>query len=133
MKRAVLDTSAVIRLYIPDGPVPRGLADAVDGAARGDVTLLAPELLFAEVAQVLWKKEARGQLTAPESAEILEAIVALPITLVSHRVVLAAATEAARQRNVSVYDALFLATARAHDATLFTADDRLQAAADKRG
>ncbi|MFM2152438.1 MAG: hypothetical protein RL199_873, partial [Pseudomonadota bacterium] len=44
MKRFVLDSSALLRLYLPDGPLPAGLESAVELAGRGDALLLAPQL-----------------------------------------------------------------------------------------
>ncbi len=130
MRRVVLDTSAVVRLYVPDGPLPDRMLSAIEDAARGEVLLLAPELLLAEVAQVLWKKEQRGHLTPSEAAEVLEAIVALPVNLVTHRELLPSAVELARRQGLTVYDALFLALAERHGAALVTADQALRDASE---
>ena len=85
MNLSVVDTSALIRLYVPDGPVPQGLEEAVDAAGRGDAALLVPELALAEVGQVLLRKETAGVLSSSEAAEILEAVITLPLEVVGHR------------------------------------------------
>ena len=128
MRRIVLDTSAIIRLYVPDGVVPEGLADDLDSAASGDVALLVPELALAEVGQVLKKKEQAGFLTPAESDEILDAILGLPLDIVGHRDILRTAVDVARDRGLTVYDALFLALALDRKAELVSADARLMAA-----
>ncbi len=128
MRRIVLDTSAIIRLYVPDGVVPKGLADDLDGAASGDVALLVPELALAEVGQVLKKKERAGFLTAAESDEILDAILGLPLDIVGHRDILRTAVDVSRSRGLTVYDALFLALALDRKAELVSGDKRLLAA-----
>jgi predicted nucleic acid-binding protein len=130
VNRHVLDTSAVIRLYVPDGPIPEGTKAAVDDAARGDALLFAPELLLAETAQVLLKKERAGQLREAEVREIVSAIEALPITFRPHRPLIAEASRLARAHGLTIYDALYLALARSVRGGLLTADARLRAAID---
>ena len=128
MRRLVLDTSAVMRPYLPDGPLPDGLTGAIDEGFHGRATLLAPELLLVEAGQVLRKKESRGELTLDESLEVMDALLDLPIRLVSHRDLVGPAAELARVHRLSVYDGVFLALAVAQDATLITADRTLAAA-----
>jgi len=126
--RWVLDASAAIRLFVPDGPLPAQVEDAIDAAARGDDTLLAPELLPAEVAQVLLKKERAGLLEPSEAAQVQQAIDELPVVLVSHRELLPGANRLARAHGLTIYDALYLALAKGRHAHLLTADERLGAA-----
>ena len=49
----VIDTSALIRLFIPDGPVPVGLEEFFRGVERGTNIAIAPELLVVESANVI--------------------------------------------------------------------------------
>ncbi len=53
MKIVVVDTTALIRPYIPDGPIPDGLEEHIASAWRAETTLIEPELVLAEFAQVL--------------------------------------------------------------------------------
>ena len=125
MRAVVVDTSALVRLYVPDGPVPEGLEEALESAWRGDVLLLAPELLLAEVGQVLRKKERAGVLTREECDEILDAVLALPLEVLPHRPLLVDALALARETGLTVYDALFLVLARSRGADLISADMQL--------
>ena len=77
----VVDTSALIRLYIPDGPLPDGFDDFLRGVERGLNTAIAPELLLAESANVLNKKRKTKELTAAEGDQLLTGIIELPIRL----------------------------------------------------
>jgi predicted nucleic acid-binding protein len=131
MTVAVLDTSALIRLYVPDGPLPTGLEEAIEDAWRGDGALMMPELALAEAAQVLWKKEQRGLLTTEEVEEILDAILDLPIESLGHRDLIAEALALAREHSLTAYDALFLAVAAQRKADLITADAALRKAFEK--
>ena len=126
MRNLVLDTSALLRFYVPDGPLPEGLEPAIEAAWGGEIMLLAPELAMAEAAQVLRKKEAAGGLTPSEADEILTAVLGLPIEFIRHDRLFPGAVTLARRHNVTVYDALFLALTRKEHAALMTADDRLK-------
>lgn len=128
MKTVVVDTSALVRLYVPDGPLPAGMEEAVAAAWRTEAVLLVPELALVEFAQVLRKKEMGAKLTRPECEEILTAMLALPMDVVGHRPYIEEAVRLARETNLTVYDAVFLALARARDADLVTGDERLDAA-----
>ena len=64
MRAAVVDTSALIRLYVPDGPLPAGFEEALDAAWNAETVLLTTELALVEALQVLHRKEAAGFLAA---------------------------------------------------------------------
>ncbi|MSP93225.1 MAG: PIN domain-containing protein [Myxococcales bacterium] len=125
MKRYVFDTSALLRIYLADGPMVDGSEQAVDAAWRGDAVLHVPELLLAEVAQVLLKKQRAGCLAADQARMILGEILTLPLQISSHRDLIVSATMLAHAHALTVYDALFLALAQRQAAELLTADDGL--------
>ena len=124
----VLDSSAVIRLFIPDGPIPEGLEQFLKGAETGNNIALAPELMLAETANVLHKKSLRDEITDDEGDQLLILIQRLPIRLVSHKELVEGAVQLARDHSLSVYDALFLELARQHNGRLFTGDLELEKA-----
>jgi len=125
----VIDTSALMRLFIPDGALPEGLTAAVAGAERGDDVLLAPELVLSEAGQVLHKKRRAGVVTLAELGEIAGGIQSLPIRLSTHHGRMEDACKLANDFHLTVYDALFLDLARTHSARLLTADESLAQAA----
>ncbi len=131
MKIVVVDTSALIRLYIPDGPIPDGLEEYIASAWRAETTLIAPELALAEFAQVLWKKEQAGYIKASELDEIVSAFLELPLEIMGHYNILTDALFLARHYGLTVYDSLFLALARRKKAELVTADQRLKKVFEK--
>ena len=128
MRRLVVDTSVLIRLYVPDGPLPKGAEAAMDSAWRGDAMIVAPELALAEAAQVLRKKELAGYLSPDECDEILQRILELPVEWLGHRNHLVDAVGLSRTTGLTAYDALFVALARAHSAELLSADEEMLAA-----
>lgn len=134
MKIVIVDTSALIRLYVPDGPIPDGLEEHLDAAWRGEITLMIPELALAEFVQVLWKKEQAGYLESSEVDEIVEALLELPVEIIGHHGILMDALSLARRYGLTVYDSLFLSLAMKRKAQLITADERLKNAfEDSRG
>lgn len=128
MKVAVLDTSVLIRFYVPDGPLPNQAEAALEGAWNSDVVLLVPELALAEAAQVLLKKERAKQLSVHEADGILAEILALPLEVIGHADLISPAASLARRLDLTVYDAIFLALCLERQASLLTADDQLAAA-----
>lgn len=128
MKTCVLDTSALLRLFVPDGPLPENLEEILDQAGRGDARVCMPGLALAEAGQVLRKKELAGVLSPADSREILDTILALPLEMVPDQTLVSDALDLARVTQLTVYDSLFLALALQRRATLITADARLEAA-----
>lgn len=122
----VVDTSALIRLFVPDGPLPDGFDKFLRGVQHGLNLAIAPELLLAETANVVNKKRKSGELSDPESDQLLSDLLALPIRLFPHRPVLLRAYELAGEHKLTVYDTLYLALAEDHGAVLFSADQKLQ-------
>lgn len=130
---AVVDTSAVMRLFIPDGPIPDGLEAFFRGVETGTHVAIAPELLIVEATNVVVKKQRRGELSADEATGLISLLEQLPIRYFGHQTLYNRTHEVAMETGLSAYDALFLALALDRGIALFTADDRLQREAAHRG
>jgi predicted nucleic acid-binding protein len=126
----VVDTSALIRLFVPDGPVPVGLEAFLREVETGRSRALAPELLVAETANVVLKKQRLGELNFEESRSLLRDMVSMPIELLPHLPLAQDAYNLALEHELSVYDALFLALALENNAVFFTAGHHLARAAE---
>jgi predicted nucleic acid-binding protein len=122
----VVDTSAFIRLFIPDGPLPDGFDEFMRGVERGLHVAIAPELLMAEAANVVSKKRKSGEISVDESDQLLSELLSVPIRLFSHRPIIPRAFAMAGEHNVTVYDALYLALAEEHGAVIYSADSSLR-------
>lgn len=120
-EKCVVDASVAAKWYVPEvGSAP---ASAV---LESGAKLLAPDLLVAELGNIMWKKVRRGELSPTEAKEILDAFVtACPVTLYSGSLILQSALDIAVRFERTVYDALYLAVAVAEDCRLITADERL--------
>jgi predicted nucleic acid-binding protein len=127
----VVDTSALIRLFVPDGPLPNDFEGFLRGVERGLNIAIAPELLMAEAANVINKKQLSGELSESEGDQLLSDILSVPIRLFPHRPILPKAFELARAHNLTVYDTLYLALAEEHGAVIFTGDRKLLSIAER--
>ena len=127
----VIDTSALIRLFIPDGPIPEGLEKFLRGVERGNHIAIAPELLLVESANVLDRKRKTDEISKTESAHLLNDVLSMPIRYFSHGPLIPAAFDLALEHKLTLYDAVYLALASAHGAILFSADVNMQKTADK--
>ena len=127
----VVDTSALIRLFVPDGPLPNDFEGFLRGVERGINIAIAPELLLAEAANVINKKQLTGELSKSESDQLLSDILSVPIRLYPHRPILPRAFDLARAHNLTMYDTLYLALAEEHGAVIFTGDRKLLTIAER--
>jgi predicted nucleic acid-binding protein len=93
-------------------------------------TLHAPHLIDIEVAQVLRRYAATGQIDPGRCRDALSDLSDFPLHRYPHNVLLQRVWEL--RYNLTAYDAVYVALAEALDARLLTCDRRLAAAAGHR-
>lgn len=113
----VVDASIALE-YLLKTPLGERAASQLSTAA-----LFAPELLDAEVLAVLRREVLAGRLDAGRAREAVDDLCAWPLERISHRELVATAWTL--RHNATAYDALYLAAAHMHDATILTADGPL--------
>ena len=118
----VIDASVAVE-YLLRTPLGTTLADTVETSS-----LAAPELLDPEVMPVLSRAVLTGRLEEARAVMALNDLAAWPIDRISHRTL--AVTDWQHYRNISAYDAFYVATARAAGVPLLTADGRLARSTD---
>ena len=84
-ERHVLDASALLRLYLADGPLPERLEAVMELGCRGEGVLLVPDLCWLEITSVLSRQISRGLLTAEEAADLLTELQRLPLRTMASR------------------------------------------------
>ena len=89
-------------------------------------SLAAPELMDAEVLSVLWRAVLKGHLQEARAQMAVDDLAHWPVDRISHRSLAPLAWR--YHRNVSAYDAFYVAATRAHGLPLITADGRLSRA-----
>jgi predicted nucleic acid-binding protein len=118
----VVDASAVLELLLRSDKASR----LETRLLAGRESLHAPHLLDLEVAQVLRGHAAAGDLSPERGREALTDLVDLPIHRYPHDVLLPRIWEL--RKNVTAYDAAYLALAEVLIAPLVTCDARLASA-----
>lgn len=121
----IIDTSALLRLFVPDGAVPDGLEEFFHGVNQGRHYALAPELLLAEAGNVIWKYMQAGILTSEEGKAMFKDIVDMPVRLIGHKKLVKHSLELAEMYNLTMYDSLFIALALEQGGVVFTADNKM--------
>jgi len=120
----VIDASVVIKAYVPEILSDKA-EEVMLRVADGELVLLAPDLLYPETGNILWKKRRLHELTLAEVDEIVDAISALPIKIEASRPVMPLAVTIAMQSGITVYDAMYVAVARIYETRMITADKKL--------
>ena len=118
----VVEASAMLEVLL--GTATGALVE--DRLLTGGESLHAPHLLDVEVAQVLRRYAAAGELTPERGREALMDLVDFPIHRYPHDVLLPRIWEL--RHNVTAYDAAYVALAEILAAPLVTCDARLAAA-----
>ena len=119
----VVDASVVVKWFVPE---------IHSDAARRLLVLphayVAPDLLFAETANTLWKKIRRGELTARDGQRLVADIGRIAVEVVPCRALAEDAHALANATGRTVYDSMYIALAVRLGTRAITADDRLDAA-----
>ena len=125
MSRYVIDASVAVDYLLK---TPRGLAV---GGVIEDAWLAAPEMVDAEVLSVMRREVLGGRLDPARARAVIEGMSAWPVERIPHRVLASLAWE--HYRNISAYDALYVAAAQLYQLPLLTADGRLARALESSG
>ena len=100
-------------------------SDSAERLLKPGRKLLAPDLLWAEVASAACKKVRRGEALLDKTAEALKDLRRLPIKTYPSATLVQTALNVALEAGISVYDGLYLALSYSQDCSLITADRKL--------
>ena len=116
----VIDASVAAKWLAPEPDSP--LAEALL-----DEDLIVPDLLFAEVGNILWKKQLRGEMDAAATQVGARWLLQVPLQVHDGASLLADALALALQLQHLAYDCFYLALAQRIDVPMVTADRRFHA------
>ena len=120
MTRYVVDASVAVKWLVREPLSHQASLLLAEG-----VSLLAPDLLFAEAANALWAMSARGDLEDQEFHEAVQTLRMAPVLVPSTLLQLTpAASRLAADLGHPIYDCFYLALAIQEKAPLITADLR---------
>jgi len=120
----VIDASVLIKFYVPEILSDRA-EYLLDSVHQGDVTLIAPDLVYSEVGNILWKKHHLKELTRSEVEEISDLLVLLPLRIESSRRLLPLAVDIGMAYGITIYDAMYVSLSRVYETRMMTADRKL--------
>jgi predicted nucleic acid-binding protein len=126
MKTVVVDASVAVKWFLPEEG-----SEQAEMLLGGKFRLIAPDLLWTEVANVLWKIARRGSITADEAQQMLRDASAMPVEIIESLPLLPEALRVATAADRSVYDSLYIALAAREKARMVTADQKLVTALAK--
>jgi predicted nucleic acid-binding protein len=114
----VVDASVALKWVVEEDSTAEALA------LRQKAKLIAPELLVAECANILWKKVQRRELSKEEALFAARLLQGAEIELLPTRFLFEAATRMSIEIDHPAYDCLYLALAVEKGCRFVTADER---------
>jgi len=118
----VVDASIAVKWVLPEEH------DATARRLLSKRKLLAPNLLWAEVGNTLWKRYRRKESSLQEVRRMLADMRRLPVATFTHWPLLPSAFDLAVSLDQTVYDCLYLALAEDRASVMITADRRFHGA-----
>jgi predicted nucleic acid-binding protein len=122
----VVDASVAAKWVLPEPGSDRAMQLHLNGES-----MLAPNLVFAEIGNAIWKRATQGEISTTEASRVLKTATRLFTTLVPTPELAGRALEISIALKHPIYDCFYLALAEREGAPLVTADKRLLAAAKR--
>lgn len=119
MSKFVIDASIAVKWVVEED----GTAEAL--TLRHRAKLIAPELLIAECANILWKKVRLDELSKAEALTAARLLQAADIELLPMRILFEAATRMSIEIDHPAYDCIYVVMAVENKCQFVTADQRL--------
>jgi predicted nucleic acid-binding protein len=119
--RVVVDASVAVKWFVPEE-----LSSEARRLLAPEYELMAPDILWVELGNVLWKKHRRRELDQRTATRLLDDLSRVPIKLHPAQRWTWAALDLAIRHGVSVNDGLYLAVAAGNGCRLMTADRKLR-------
>jgi predicted nucleic acid-binding protein len=120
MNSHVIDASVVTAAFLGEPEASKAGALLISGKE-----LFAPDLLYAETSNVLWKRRRRGEISGTECLQLMEDILRLDLKVTASAELVRYALPMSLETHRTVYDCLYVALAARNNTCLFTADKRL--------
>lgn len=127
MRQFVIDASVAVK-WLPvfrGEPLVNHARWYLDRRTAGDISLVVPDLFWAEVSNVLWKSARRGTCNPDEALAAISALQEQELAAVPSLILVNSALTIALNYGRSLYDCLYVALALRSNAELVTADEKL--------
>lgn len=115
-----MDASVAIKWFIPE-------IHAIEASRllQKQFRFIAPDIFFAEVSNILWKKNRLKELSIDIATEIFNDFQRMPIDKYDSESLLSTAWAIATKQACTIYDSLYVALAKTEKCVLVTADRAL--------
>ena len=130
MDKIVVDSSIVIKWFVTE-PLSDAAHRVLNSYQSGAITFLAPDLLNAEVGNIIWKKHRFHGLAKTDAEQIIDAFRELTIEFAATSELLENAFRLAVEHERTVYDSLYLALSEREQCPYVSADEKLVNAISK--
>ena len=120
----VVDSSVAIKWSVVEPLVTEATA-ILHAYQAGTLMLLAPDLIYAELGNIVWKKQMLQGLAAADAQRIIADILSLRLATTPSAELLTDGHRLAVAYGRTVYDALYLALSLRRGCSFVTADERL--------
>jgi len=124
MGKIVVDSSVVIKWFVPE-PLSAESRRVLDGYQSGSFMLIAPDLLAAEIGNIVWKKYRFQGLAKADAEQIITSFREVDIEFTPAAELLSEALRIAMIHERTVYDSLYIALSERENCDYITADKRL--------
>jgi predicted nucleic acid-binding protein len=124
MINVVVDSSVAIKWFVVE-PYSDEAQAILDGYKAGEINLLAPDLINAEVGNIVWKKHRLQNLDVEDAQEIINTFKTLGFTFTSSIALLGEAYKIAVTHDRTVYDMMYVALSKQEECQFITADERM--------
>jgi len=121
VKGAVIDASVAVKWFIPEIH-----SQAAVKLLTGKRSLYAPDLIYAEVGNTLWKKWKHGELKPEEVLAVLEDFKRFPLISTPCESLTETSWAIVEKTAITFYDALYVALAFLENCPVITADNKLR-------
>lgn len=120
----VVDASVVIQAFVVE-PLSEAARNLLDVGAEPARRLFAPDLLYVECANILWKRVSRYGMASADAQRSIRDLLALAMDVTPTEALARESLDVALDVGITAYDACYVALARRYDVPLITADQVL--------
>lgn len=124
MSQLVVDSSVVVKWFVVE-PYSTEARRILNDYQAGVLTLLAPDLLYAEVGNIVWKKHIFQGMTAVDAQLVVDTFRTMTFVQTSTAALLDSAYLLAVIHRRTVYDMLYVALSAQEACQFVTADEKL--------
>ncbi|MBW4419101.1 MAG: type II toxin-antitoxin system VapC family toxin [Myxacorys californica WJT36-NPBG1] len=124
MTQLVVDSSVAIKWFVTEPNTPEAL-NILEQSRNGAIVFLAPDFIYAEFGNIVWKKQSSQGLNAQDAQTSIQDFQRLRFVLTSTAVLLDDAYQIAATYRRTVYDSLYLALSLRENCQFVTADQKL--------